>query len=107
MELALQRFGPSGMASLLDFVGESVVSMLCVAGPTEPTLVLLFVLAMVPLLCLLSGLESEASKLRTLRIVAVRPRATLGVDCGECACMLLMKAVETGVNGVRKESSSN
>lgn len=48
------------------------------------------------LLCLLSGLDSEPSKLRTLRIVLDLATAGLSV-AGLRLFMLLMEPVETGV----------
>lgn len=65
-------------------------------------LVVLLVLVMVPL-CLLSGLESEASKLGTLRMVALRARGAFGVVMWPgLNCMLLMKPGSDGVEQLQR-----
>lgn len=56
-------------------------------------------------LCLLSGLDSDTSKLGTLRMVAVRPRACLAAMLG-LFFMLLTLPVLAGVRVLLGEASS-
>ena len=91
----LHLIGVSFIVSVLTFnPGDGVLSIGLFAT-TDKALVLLVTLPEKALLCLLSWLESDPSKLGTLRIVAVLPNT-----CFETAfagpCMLFMALVVAG-----------